>query len=47
MTLPEAVIILNRERERCAIEQDYITLQKLDFVRKQIVDHECTKRRRR
>ncbi len=41
MTLPEAVVILNREIERTAVEQDYTTLQKLAFVKKQIIGHKC------
>lgn len=45
MTLPEAVVILNREIEKFAIEQDYTTLQKLSFVRNQIVNHTCNTRR--
>lgn len=45
MTLPEAVVILNREIEKFAIEQDYSTLEKLSFVRLQIIQHKCTKRK--
>lgn len=41
MTLSEAVVVLNREIERTAIEQDFTVLQKLAFVKAQIMAHEC------
>jgi len=46
MTLPEAVVILNGEIERTAIEQDYHTLEKLVFVKLQIIQHSCAKRKK-
>ena len=47
MTLPEAVVLLNREIEKSAIAEDFITLQKLDFIKKQITQHTCQKKRKR
>ena len=46
MTLPDAVVILNREIERLAIERDYTSLEKLIFIKKQIIEHTCQKKRR-
>lgn len=45
MTLPEAVVLLNREIERTAIERDFTTLQKLVFIKKQITEHSCQKKK--
>lgn len=45
MTLPEAVVVLNREIERTAIERDFCTLEKLSFIKQQIIQHSCTKRK--
>lgn len=43
MTLTEAVVITSRLIEQAAIEQDFTLLQKLDFVKKQIMEHACRK----
>ncbi len=43
MTLPEAVVLLNRLIEQNAIEQDYTTLEKLAFVKNEILHHACKK----
>ena len=45
MTLPEGVVLLNRMMENSAVQQDYTTLEKLAFVRKQIVNHMCAKKK--
>lgn len=47
MTLPEAVVILNREIERTAIERDFTTLQKLAFIKEQIINHSCTRKKKK
>jgi len=47
MTLPEAVVIINREIERTAIERDYTTLEKLVFIKQQIIQHTCVKKRKK
>ena len=47
MTLPEAVVILNREIQRTAIERDYTTLQKLVFIKQQIIEHTCTRMKKK
>ncbi len=47
MTLPEAVVVLNREIERTAIERDFTTLQKLVFIKQQIINHTCTRKRKK
>ena len=47
LTLPEAVVILNREIERFAIEQDYTTLEKLAFVKREILNHSCKRSNKR
>ena len=47
MTLPEAVVILNREIERTAIERDFTTLHKLLFIKQQIIEHTCTSKRKK
>ena len=46
MTLTEAVVILNREIERTAIAEDFVTLNKLDFIKKQIIDHTCMEKKK-
>jgi len=43
MTLTEAVVITTRLIEQAAIEQDFTLLQKLDFVKKQLLEHVCRK----
>jgi len=45
MTLPEGVVVLNGEIERLAISGDFSSLEKLSFVRQQIINHTCTKKR--
>lgn len=47
MTLPEAVVILNREIEKLAIKQDYTSLQKLVFIKQQITTHTCTRKKKK
>lgn len=47
MTLPDAVVILNREIERLAIKQDFITLQKLVFIKQQIITHICARKKKK
>lgn len=41
MTLTDAVVLLNRLIEQNAIESDFTTLEKLAFVKKEIVNHTC------
>jgi len=47
MTLTDAVVILNRLIEQCAIEQDFKTLEKLSFCKNEIIHHECKKRKQK
>ena len=41
MSLTEAVVILNRELEDLAVKEDFDQMNKLSFVKKQILDHTC------
>ncbi len=43
MTLTEATIVTNRLIEEAAVDQNFDLLQKLDFVKKQLLDHACRK----
>lgn len=47
MPLPEAVAMLNREIEDLALKEDFETLEKLSFVKQQIINHTCSKKRRK
>lgn len=46
MTLPEGVVMLNRMIENFAVERDYTNLEKLSFVRQQIINHTCGKKKK-
>lgn len=47
MTLTEAVVIINRELEELAKKEDYTMLEKLSFVKKNILEHQCRKPRKK
>ena len=43
MTLSEAVVVLNRELEDLAVKEDFDQMNKLNFVKQEILNHTCRK----
>jgi len=46
MSLPEGVVILNRMMEDFAVKQDFATLEKLAFIKQQIIKHTCRQKKK-
>ena len=46
MPLPEGVVMLNRMIEEYALKEEFETLEKLSFVRQQIINHTCEKKKK-